>query len=186
MTINDIKAMLPEKELAKLPKFYSMVPIILENQENTEEIFKLFVEEGYTINSILDLRGFLLFADTLKKTRLEKYKATPYYSVIQNNTRILSYNNPDIIIDRLNKCALVGKRYLDENGLIYDFITDNELWKQVELGLNYEDSNDLQASNFEDIFSNEINAKVSAILNQDDAALNFDAPFVNVESGMRR
>lgn len=183
MTINDIKAMLPEAEAAKLPKFFITMDLMIENSENTQEILKEFIEEGYTINSVLDLRSFLVFSETLKKTRLEKYKETPYYSLIQNNMRILSYKNPDIIIDRLNKCAAVGKGYIDNDGRICDFITDNELWQQVDLGLH--SVNELPSTNFDDVFADEVNATVSALLNQGDS-FNYDAPFANVESGMRR
>lgn len=181
MTINDIKAMLPEDECAKLPKFYSVVDVLIKNEENTQEILKTYVENDCKITTILDLRGFMHLSHVLK-SRLDIYKATPYFQIVQNNTRVLSYN-PEIIIGRLDKCAAVGKGYLDNDGRICDFITDNELWQQVDLGLH--SANELPSTDFEDVFADEVNATVSALLNQGDS-FNYDAPFDNVESGMRR
>lgn len=132
--IKELSAMLPEDERIKLPKFYSDIVVAEENIENVKEIIKIFSENGLTFSKAVDLRTLTIEARVIID-RIENYREKNLFNVIKNDVSLLRFKS-SILLSRISDCEKVGKGYLNEDGSLQNFITNDDEWEIVAEGLN--------------------------------------------------
>ena len=108
------------------------------------------------------------------KQEKAKYKETNLFAIIKADISCLSYK-AEIICNRVLDCTSVGKQYQDETGRLYNFITNDDEWERVAIGLNLEESYSEEFATIDDIYSEASDKeKIYRALNDENIALDFE------------
>lgn len=169
MNIKEILELLPEEERAKADKFIINLDLAIKNPINTKNVVDILASYGMTFKKFLDTRVFLIEASELID-KIEQYKGNGMIPLVKNDLAMLRYK-VDVIIGRVLACKQVNKPYCDETEKLYPFITNDDEWARVEMGLGVED---FGLATMEDVFASEKIAKIYDCLSIENVSLDFD------------
>lgn len=173
MNINEILGMFPDEEKAKIEKFYSNIVVAQGDLGNVSKVIEVLAQEKLTFTKVHDLRTLTIKVGEIVD-KIAKYKENNLFDIIKADISCLRYK-AEIICYRVLECASVGKSFQDDNGKLYNFITNDDEWERVALGLNLKEAHSEDFATIDDIYSEMSDKeKIYELLNQENVVLNFE------------